>query len=217
MAKQLVRFCILLGCSSTCACASDDERPAFAPSVRQRPDGLIGLTTRASAGGGTRGPEPALEEDTSLGAIALNELDVTGYLEGSLRDIVLQHETTQNLGFATSWDRAGFLDLAVAAETRSGVGMLLLTLEGGDAHPLLTNGSWSYADEMSNAVVDVTTSTFVGSCAGPDLGFYPFEDPPIDYELHVEPSSEPERITIGVNAHFENDGYLDGRIELSRP
>lgn len=151
-------------------------------------------------------------------AFSLNTLEVQGHLEGELRGVRFGGDTTDNGGFATNWQEEGFLDLNIAARGESeSAGMILLTLGGGSEHPLLRDGHWSSREDwLADFGGSPRPTTWVGSCTGPDLGDWPEEASPVEYEIFAEPVAG-GRVSIEVEAQFEHFEVVTATFELNLP
>lgn len=135
-------------------------------------------------------------------------LQVEGHLEGQLRDIPLSGDTTQNYGSLETWPNGdgGYLNTSVALGTPAGAGMIILNVSGGMSHPVFTEGQWSSERELALQSEPGWTgerAITVMSCAGPELGNYPYEQQAVDYDMTVETDpADPSTVVVVVGASF---------------
>jgi len=134
-------------------------------------------------------------------------LQVEGHLEGQLRDIRLSGDTTENYGSLETWPNGGgYLNTSVALGTPAGAGMIILNVNGGMEHPVFTEGQWSSERELAFQGESGWTGEhglYVASCAGPELGNYPYEQQAVDYDMTVETDpADPSTVVVVVGASF---------------
>jgi hypothetical protein len=181
------------------ACNAFDERPVttYTPAA---PPSLQPSYAGPASSSGVLAPVPVTYESGSA-------LEVTGRLEGQLRDVQLSTDTTENYGSIETWQEGGgYLNVNVAAAGNpSGAGMLIVGLYGGANHPVFTQGTWTNADALSDDAL-APDGTFVNSCAGPAVGEWPWEMAAVDYEMTAETDpEEPDAVVLVVKGRFPTD------------
>lgn len=146
----------------------------------------------------------------------VGNLEVAGHLEGQLHGIRLSGETTQNYGTSSEWEGGGYLDMNVAVEGPDGAGMIMVGIEGGLRHPLFAEGRWTASQSSAAGIDGAGTFISVGSCAGPTIGQWPFEQGAVDYEVLAEPDPEvPGSIVLVIGAAFHTDSSATATSDVS--
>lgn len=146
-------------------------------------------------------------------------LPVSGRLVGVMGGFEFDHEGTSNLGESIDWPQGGSLVLRVTVQAESGAGMIMLTIEGGPDHPLLTDGRWtSEQAEQSESLDPEGPRTWVRSCAGPDLADCAFQEPPLRYELVAEPdASNPDGVSIRADLSLAREENVTATMSFVPP
>lgn len=182
---------------------------------------VLGLSIIACGAPAADPSEPevtlALEASgSSADAPRSGELSVSGRLEGELYGMELATETTANVGSFQLWESGGSnVQLSIAANASpSGAGMLIVSFLGTAMEDVLESGTWSSTVDASSPVTGA--STVVTSCAGPEIGDWPYELPATSAEITVtEVPEQPGTVVLLVNGRFPSELGTDETTELA--
>jgi hypothetical protein len=160
-------------------------------------------------------PAPAFPWAGGVNSLGTGQLALSGELEGELRGITLDGVTSDNVGSYDLYEGGGgSLYMSIAARgAPAGAGMLIVNIMDPELRSKLGAGRWSSSDPLAEGLAPAVS---IGSCAGPNIGEWPYETGATEYE--VEATEDPERpgtIAVLVKAQFpRNDIDFSDTTEL---